>query len=40
MPIKVEILSDKEAWALFMMKLGPNTTLSPQIEEIAKSLVK
>ncbi|PON60502.1 AAA+ ATPase [Trema orientale] len=39
--ISVETLSDEEAWALFVKKLGTSSTrLTPQIKEIAKSLVK
>ncbi|KAL5566223.1 hypothetical protein UlMin_029387 [Ulmus minor] len=38
--IKVEPLSDKEAWELFLEKLRRETLLPPQIEVIARSLVR
>ncbi|KAL5566222.1 hypothetical protein UlMin_029386 [Ulmus minor] len=38
--IKVESLSDKEAWELFLEKLRRETSLPPQIEAIARSLVR
>ncbi|KAL5566226.1 hypothetical protein UlMin_029390 [Ulmus minor] len=38
--IKVESLSDKEAWELFLEKLRHETSLPPQIEVIARSLVR
>ncbi|KAF3438291.1 hypothetical protein FNV43_RR21053 [Rhamnella rubrinervis] len=37
--IKVEPLSQKDAWELFQMHLGHNSILPSQIEEIGKSLV-
>ncbi|PON60500.1 NB-ARC domain, LRR domain containing protein [Trema orientale] len=40
MQIKVETLSNEESWALFTQKLGTGTPLTPQIKEIAKSLVE
>lgn len=38
--VKVKPLSDEEAWELFVKKLGGESTLPPQIEKIAMSLVK
>ncbi|KAL5566228.1 hypothetical protein UlMin_029392 [Ulmus minor] len=38
--IKMEPLSDKEAWELFLDKLKRETILPPQIEMIARSLVR
>ncbi|KAK9286103.1 hypothetical protein L1049_014483 [Liquidambar formosana] len=38
--IKVEPLLVEEAWDLFMEKLGPETRLTPKVEEIAKSISK
>ncbi|KAF3438300.1 hypothetical protein FNV43_RR21062 [Rhamnella rubrinervis] len=38
--IKVEPLSENDAWELFQMHLGQNTMLPSEIEEIGKSLVK
>lgn len=40
MEITVDPLSKEEAWMLFVKKLGAGTTLTPKIEEIAKSLAK
>ncbi|KAL5540011.1 hypothetical protein UlMin_043966 [Ulmus minor] len=39
-PIKVEPLSAEDAWELFLETLGRETSLSPQIEVIARSLVR
>uniref|UniRef100_A0A6N2MFI6 Uncharacterized protein n=1 Tax=Salix viminalis TaxID=40686 RepID=A0A6N2MFI6_SALVM len=36
--IKVELLTKEEACTLFMEKLGPNATLSPEVVQIAKSV--
>ncbi|KAF3438293.1 hypothetical protein FNV43_RR21055 [Rhamnella rubrinervis] len=38
--IKVEPLSENDAWELFQMHLGQNAMLPSEIEEIGKSLVK
>ncbi|KAL5549207.1 hypothetical protein UlMin_004438 [Ulmus minor] len=38
--IKVEPLSDKEAWELFLEKLGREASFPPQIEDIASRLVQ
>jgi disease resistance protein RPS2 len=38
--IKVEPISKEEAWALFIERLGHDTTLSPEVEQIAKSVAR
>ncbi|KAI9378832.1 hypothetical protein POPTR_018G136500v4 [Populus trichocarpa] len=38
--IKVEPISQEEAWALFIERLGHDTALSPEVEQIAKSVAR
>eukprot|EP00258_Populus_trichocarpa_P029338 XP_024445357.1 probable disease resistance protein At4g27220 [Populus trichocarpa] len=38
--IKVEPISKEEAWALFIERLGHDTALSPEVEQIAKSVAR
>ncbi|KAK6128131.1 hypothetical protein DH2020_038121 [Rehmannia glutinosa] len=38
--VEVKTLHDNEAWNLFRETLGEETKLTPQVEEIAKSMVK
>ncbi|KAI4333742.1 hypothetical protein L6164_018512 [Bauhinia variegata] len=38
--VKVESLSLEEAWALFVDNLGQQTTLSPEITKVARSIAK
>ncbi|XP_022881398.1 putative disease resistance protein At5g05400 [Olea europaea var. sylvestris] len=38
--LKVEVLSDEEAWNLFMNKLSCGKRLPPKVEEIAREVVK
>jgi disease resistance protein RPS2 len=38
--IKVKPILKEEAWALFIERLGHDTTLSPEVEQIAKSVAR
>ena len=38
--VRVNPLSDEEAWTLFMEILGHDTRLSPEVEQIAKSITR
>uniref|UniRef100_A0A2K1R9Z5 Uncharacterized protein n=1 Tax=Populus trichocarpa TaxID=3694 RepID=A0A2K1R9Z5_POPTR len=38
--IKVKPISKEEAWALFIERLGHDTALSPEVEQIAKSVAR